>query len=183
MIRINVAQLLKHPPGTTRKHTFSDALREASEDCQLAGPVEGRVQLLRTSRGIVASLQYQTRVTLECARCLGPVTVDVSGESADEFVPRLDVNSGLPVDDEQGEAPELTIDEHHELDLTEVIRQDLLTRLPLQPLCSESCPGLCPECGQELRLGCSCADRTVPGSPFAGLAELMSRDADQSSTQ
>lgn len=44
--------------------------------------------------------------------------------------------------------------------------------LPVQPLCRESCPGLCPHCGAELATTrCDCAD-TRRESPFAVLAGL-----------
>jgi uncharacterized protein len=92
-------------------------------------------------------------------------------------MPRLDILTGQ-VRDEQAESEELVIDESHVLDLTEVIRQDLLTRLPLQPLCAPDCPGLCPECGRELRTGaCSCANEGEAASPFAALADLLRGEA------
>jgi len=34
-----------------------------------------------------------------------------------------------------------------ELDLGELIVQEVLMDLPLQPLCREDCPGLCSRCG------------------------------------
>jgi len=46
------------------------------------------------------------------------------------------------------------------IDLTESIREDIIIALPLKPLCSEDCKGLCPECGGSLNkgpCGCSCA--------------------------
>lgn len=177
MIAINVAQLLKMPTGTTRDLAFSDPLPELSPEFDLAGPVEGRAHLMRTSRGILASTSYRTVVRQTCGRCLEPTAATVQGTSADEFLPRVDVFTGHPLDD-QPQPDEPVIDDRHVLDLTEVIRQDLLTRLPLQPLCEADCPGLCPECGQERRSGgCACGHRPESGSPFAGLAELLRREA------
>jgi uncharacterized protein len=79
--------------------------------------------------------------------------------------------------EEQAESDELVIHDNHLLDLTEVIRQDLLTQLPFQPLCSEDCPGLCPECGADLRtVSCACGEAAEAQSPFAALAELLGRE-------
>ena len=44
--------------------------------------------------------------------------------------------------------------------------------IPLQPLCSESCPGICSHCGVDLaETNCDCVDEEVD-SPFAVLAKL-----------
>jgi len=175
MIAINVSQLLKMPPGTTRELSFSDPLEEAADELDLVAPVEGRATLLRTVRGIVVTCRYRTIVEQPCARCVDPSRIEIDGDFGEEFQPKVDVLTGhaLP---EQPEAAELAIDEHHVLDMTEVVRQDILTRLPLRPLCRPDCPGLCLECGRELdESGCVCQMTSDESSPFAKLAELMRR--------
>ena len=175
MIAINVAQLLKEPPGATRKFDFTEDPADFDSEFELAEPIRGHANLLRTSRGILASTRYRTVVRQSCGRCLGPTVAPIEGSSDDEFMPRLDVVTGHVLD-EQAESEELVIDERHLLHLSEVIRQDLLTRIPLQSLCSEDCPGLCPECGRDLgRDQCSCHSSGESSSPFAGLAELLGR--------
>jgi uncharacterized protein len=175
VIAINVSQLLKQPPGATRTFEFSDKVPEFAPELELAAPVEGRASLLRTSRGILVTSQYRTAVRQICGRCLTPTATQIEGTSADEFLPRVDIVTGLVLP-EQPDSAELAIDERHLLDLSEVIRQDLLTRLPLQPLCEPECPGLCSECGSELRAeSCACGQAAPVDSPFAGLAELLHR--------
>lgn len=173
MIALNVAQFLKEPPGSHRKFDFSDTPEQFGPEIALAAPIVGHAELLRTSRGILASTRYNTAIYQACGRCLNDTIVPIEGSSDDEFMPRVDVLTGLVLD-EQAESEELVISENHLLDLTEVIRQDLLTRVPLQALCSADCPGLCPECGRDLREGACNCDRAGEGSsPFAGLAELL----------
>ena len=173
MIAINVAQLLKESPGASRKFDFSGDPADFAPELELAEPVRGRADLLRTSRGILVSSRYHTTVRQSCGRCLEPTAAEIEGSSSDEFMPRLDVVTGQ-VHEEQAESDELVIDESHVLELTEVIRQDLLTRLPLRPLCSDDCPGLCPECGRDLGTGvCSCERGSEAASPFAALADLL----------
>ncbi len=44
--------------------------------------------------------------------------------------------------------------------------------MPLQPLCSEDCPGICSHCGVDLaKVQCDCTDEKID-SPFAVLAKL-----------
>lgn len=41
--------------------------------------------------------------------------------------------------------------------LSEMIREQIILELPLQPLCGEACKGLCPHCGHDLNCGsCHC---------------------------
>ncbi len=180
VVSINVAQLLKSPVGTVRELEFSERLPAPTGDLHLRGPAVGRVRLLRTSRGILVSSEHHAPVALECARCLRDVTADVDASFEEEFLPSLDLRTGLPAMGREGDEDAPRIDEHHEVDLDELLRQSLLTSLPLQPLCEAACPGLCPTCGQRLdeRHGPHAEPAEVEEvvdtrRPFAGLAELL----------
>jgi uncharacterized protein len=57
----------------------------------------------------------------------------------------------------QTEEEATIIDEQHVLDLAEVVRQAIFVTLPMHPLCTEECTGLCSQCGQNLKDGrCEC---------------------------
>ncbi len=59
-----------------------------------------------------------------------------------------------------------------EIDLGAFVLEAISLSLPVQPLCREDCPGLCPRCGAELARGaCGCEERK-PESPFAVLGTL-----------
>jgi uncharacterized protein len=94
----------------------------------------------------------------------------VSGRFQEEFVPTVDVRSGMPLAEE---SDEFRIGENHVLDLGEPIRQQVLTEAPLQPLCRSDCRGLCEQCGTDLNVtSCQCLPR--PGaSPFDALQTLL----------
>lgn len=54
------------------------------------------------------------------------------------------------------------IADNDKLNLSKLIREDILLELPSKILCSESCKGICPTCGQNLNKGrCSCETRVV----------------------
>jgi uncharacterized protein len=62
-----------------------------------------------------------------------------------------------------------------ELDLTEVTKEQVLLGLPMKPLCSESCKGLCPACGADLNLGpCGCGGKAVD-QRFQALEKLLKK--------
>ncbi len=172
MIEFNVAQLLKSPVGTTRQYDVDEPL-PAVEGYQPTEPVRGRVKLTRTNQGILVDARLATAVRLECSRCLEEVVAPVKMHIEEEFLPTVDLETGLPAEPPEGsEAEAFTIDEHHILDLDEAIRQYLLLSLPLQPLCRADCAGLCPTCGKNLNEGqCDCPAEPVDDrlAPLAGL--------------
>jgi uncharacterized protein len=71
------------------------------------------------------------------------------------------------VPDEDGDVddePAFTIDESHELDLGEAIRQWIVLAIPMQPTCGPNCPGpLLRTTGEEEEVD----------NRFAGLASLL----------
>ena len=184
MVSVNVAQLMQEPPGAVREFEFSDSLASVAHDVPLCGVVTGRARLMRTNDGILVHAEHVAPVQLECSRCLNEVHARVRGALDEEFLPSLDLRTGVPVDAPPGEEHQPRIDEHHEIDLDEVLRQNILTNLPLRPLCEATCPGLCAQCGERLdRTHAAHADtpdeeETVDqASPFAQLAVLLN-DAD-----
>jgi uncharacterized protein len=184
MVSVNVAQLLLAPPGSVRTFDFRERLPDAADELHLHGPLSGRARLTRTSEGILVHTEYAAPVTLECARCLEPVEADVEGSFDEEFLPSTDIRTGLPLAVPREEDQPL-INEHHEIDLDEVLRQNILTALPLAPLCDAACPGLCETCGQRLDQThpAHAGERTTttvdPASPFARLAVLLNDEEER----
>jgi uncharacterized protein len=184
MVSFNVSQLLLMGPGSVREFDFRERFPDPSNELHLRGPISGHARLIRTSEGILAHTDYHARVILECARCLEEALAQVDGELDEEFLPTTDVRTGLPLQLPSGvEDDQPLINEHHEIELNEILRQNLLTNLPLQPLCEAACPGLCPECGE--RLGSDHVAHAVtesteapidPSNPFARLAVLLHDD-------
>jgi uncharacterized protein len=110
--------------------------------------------------GDAVSARGEAKLTLRalCSRCVEPITLVID----DEFSISLF---------ERGEEPpartdgELQLDdlgvatyENGEIDINEFIRDEILLQLPMNPRCSETCAGLCPQCGGNLNNGpCGCS--------------------------
>jgi len=141
----NVAGLLTDAPGSERTYAI-EGVRIDVDDLALAAPIDGRVRLQRTNRGILAHAELRTALALECSRCLRDVEEAVALDLSEEFLPSLDLATGQPVavDDE----PEvLRLTDHHELDLETPVREAIQLAEPIAPLCRPDCPGLCIVCG------------------------------------
>ncbi len=152
----NVAQLLKEPIGATRSFELLATVLPEDAEVRQATPLAGQIVMLRTSQGVLVEGALDGQVIVECSRCLRPVTLPVSVALEEEYRPVVDVVRGvyLPVDEED-EA--LLIDEHHILDIAEVLRQAVLLETPMRVLCRPDCAGLCQSCGKDLNDGpCDC---------------------------
>ena len=151
----NVAGLLGEGPGAARDYVVRGVTIDPGDDLVLPGPIDGRVHLSRTNRGLLVSADFTTAIATECARCLRPMTLPMTVEIAEEALPSIDLHSGkaVGVDPEDEEAGVLRLTDHHELDLEQALREALLMAQPIAPLDREDCPGLCITCGLPLDEG------------------------------
>ena len=175
-MRYNVAQLMKDETGQTREYKLHEDISQIDPDIVSLSALDGNIKMIRTVDGILAMGKLRTSVELTCSRCAEPFSMPLQFSIEEEFRPTLDIVTGaaLPVPEDDEEATR--IDEHHELDLTEVIRQDLLLALPPFPVCRSQCAGLCPQCGKNWNEGpCECKDESIDPR-FQVLKQLLEED-------
>ena len=171
-MRFNVAQLLKAAPGASREYELDEDITGIDQDLEVSAPLVGKVRFLRLGEGILVTSQLRTRVRVPCRRCLAEVEVPVELHLEEQFRPSIDIISGRPIPLEDGQDDAARTDERHMLDLTEVVRQNLVLALPVSPLCKADCRGLCPVCGSNLNDGdCGC-QRAVEDSRLSILRDL-----------
>jgi uncharacterized protein len=144
-MQINVAQLLKEPVGAKRNYDIDELAGENSQN-----RLKGKVELIRTSRGILAAGKFTTDIKGSCSRCLGEANKQISFIMEEEFLPVIDITSGIHL---HPPPEEFTIADNHILDLREAIRQYIIMAIPTRLLCRPDCPGICPVCGQGLASG------------------------------
>jgi uncharacterized protein len=94
-----------------------------------------------------------------------------------EYEPSIDPETGRAVERDESDDAVRFIDEHNEIDLTPVLREEFALTEPMHPLCRPECPGLCSECGARLdeRHRPHVTDEIDPR--LAGLARFLDRDS------
>ena len=108
-------------------------------------------QLESIPKGVVASGSVRSPWVGECRRCARPLDGELELHVSERFL--------------EGAAPD---DEAYPIegdlaDLGPMIRDAIILELPLAPLCSEDCRGLCTSCGADLNEGpCGCEAPTDP---------------------
>ncbi len=152
----NVAQLMKAQVGASVDNDIAEENVQLDEDLKIVSPITGHVRMRRVNQGLLVDGWVDLTLELSCARCLKLFEQPMHLDFEERFYPTIDVFTGAPLPPiEEDEV--FPIDEHHEVDLTEAIRQNVLLAIPTMPLCQEDCAGLCPQCGKDLNTGpCEC---------------------------
>jgi DUF177 domain-containing protein len=157
----NVSQLLREPVGAARHY-------ELSPD----PPVHrGTVELIRTPDGVLVRCQASVLLEDNCSRCLAPFGYPSNIQFDEVFAQQFDVLTGnrLP---EADDPESFRIPANHTIDITEAVRQYSEMAAAMQPLCRADCPGICPECGQDLSVATCRCDRAPIDSRWMALAAL-----------
>ncbi len=171
----NVAGLLKAHTGASREVMLEAWPVLGEPDVVLVEPVIGQLLLTRDHAGILVQGRLLTRVQMPCVRCLSPARCEVAFALEEHFQPTVHVPGGPPVSRDPDGDPATEIDEHHLLDLAEVLRQALLVAVPVSPLCQPACHGLCGQCGQNLNeAACDCMPG--PDARWQSLRELLDEE-------
>ncbi|GIV98327.1 MAG: hypothetical protein KatS3mg057_2984 [Herpetosiphonaceae bacterium] len=173
-LRFNVAQFLREHVGARRQYDFDEPALPLSDELLLA-PLRGHAKFTRTKNGVLVAAQAEGKVRQVCGRCLIEYDEQIRAEFEEEFFSTVHVTLGTPLPKPE-ENDVFLIDENHLLDLGEAIREYALLALPIAPVCSDICQGLCPLCGTNRNENpCECVDQTVD-ERMAILKRLLNQD-------
>jgi uncharacterized protein len=147
-VQLNIASLLLEDTGARRDVAIELSRFPLDEDL-VATDTTAEIRLTRLRSGILAQGTVTGEVELECARCLRMYEQPFRSSFSEEFRQTVDVRNGTGItparttredgteDDEIG----FEINDAHELDMTELLRQWILLGLPMRPDCGDLCPG------------------------------------------
>jgi uncharacterized protein len=150
-LRIPLAAALRHP-GNARPVVADvelDGLAGVAAEIEAGRPVAIDLMLERVPEGIVVRGNLTATWSSGCSRCLE----HVGGEFS------VHVDELFETHPLEGETYKLDEDA---IDLEPMVRDALLLELPLAPLCSADCEGLCATCGANRNLTrCECVTTEI----------------------
>lgn len=166
-MKINIAQV-KQEIGSDfpfRFITSREQLGLDKEATSINGEVviEGEV----VNKGWALEVRGRIRANGEyvCGRCLDAVSLIVEADFSESYA-----EEGTETDEE-----DIVFFSGDEIDITELIRENLILAEPLTPVCQADCQGLCPICGTNLNAAtCSCDRRSIDPR-LAVLTELLAK--------
>ena len=159
-MRIELARLYESN-GKFAKVYEPGELALDDERLHVAAPlaVSGTVARSKGKVGITGELN--TRVRVECDRCLKYVDLPAQTEFRVEYV-TPEAYEATDVAELTDKDLELSIFDGEIIDLDELVHEQLLLTVPSRVLCKETCKGLCPICGVDRNTAdCQCAANEV----------------------
>ena len=151
--------------------------------------IEVDMRLESVAEGILLSADIYAIAKGECIRCLDPVEITVErkiqelyryeptndkGGKRKKHSSRTDTSDEIDLD----AVDELWLD-GNEMNLEIPIRDAIVLDLPVNPLCSEECHGLCPDCGEKWEKLPEGHAHEVIDARWAGLAGLDFKNSDE----
>ena len=165
----------EHFEQNFRPEAFGAAGSDA--DFTIASPVKLAFEIYKDKSTFRLVGATETTLELPCSRCLEPMTVPVNASFDLRYQPH---STNVGDDEQEIEEDDLTTAfyQNDEIDLGQLMREQFYLALPMKPLCSEGCKGLCAMCGTNLNKGsCDCKiDWEDPR--LAALKELRRNDAE-----
>lgn len=106
-------------------------------------PVRARLRLESVVEGILVTGRAHATTTFDCARCMKTFSGSTDPDLCELFAAP---GSGVPKSEDVYRVHGV------EIDLEPMLRDALALGLPLKPLCTADCQGLCAFCGGDLNL-------------------------------
>ncbi|MEJ5226201.1 MAG: DUF177 domain-containing protein [Anaerolineales bacterium] len=161
-LRLNLGFLVSATIGTSRDFTFDATEIRLGDDFDLFN-FEGIIKVTRTPQGLLTQGNFRGSLPLECVRCLNDYEQFLSWEFTELFAFTNDniTDSGL------------LMPEDGFIDFEDIVREYGILEIPISPICTSECKGLCPVCGENLN-EVDCGHRKPDiDSPFSALKDLI----------
>lgn len=184
VLNVDEHQEAPRPPAQPRPIHAHFSMRKVDDVVVISGKIQTYIELV-CSR-CAGSFQLPCKPNFSALFCKDPVMAGVGYLQRQSNDPK---ESGRPGgqnhgfarhahnkenDDliSEGKDLDITYLSHDSIDLADVLKEQLQLQIPFQPLCKESCKGICSQCGTDLNQGrCACA-KIEKRRPFSVLRDF-----------
>ncbi len=152
--------------------SVNDLFKKDGRDVNIIAPVDFTLLLKQEADAVYVKGSIKTRLSLLCSLCAKRFNYGFQCDM--EYV--LSKKARMPVqEDLELETDELEIGflKDETIDTQDILSEQLYLELPIKPLCSGGCRGLCSKCGADLNIDeCACNRDDIVDPRFAKLKEL-----------
>ena len=129
-------------------------MAHGAHDFDFPAPLHVSLVHYRAGQELIFQGTLEGSVVGHCARCLDDFVMDVQRPFHCLLLPHSHVPGEVELEEDD---LDLSFYSGDEVDISPLVREQLLLGLPTQPLCREDCRGLCPKCGvNRNRENCDC---------------------------
>jgi uncharacterized protein len=172
-------------PETEFAKVFQPAeVQGEGEEYRITAPVDLRMVIHKDHNRFRLVGSVTTALELACSRCLEPFAMPIDREFDLRYLPASAAESNGATDHEGAELEDddvaVTFYRDEQIDLNELLREQFYLALPMKPLCTENCQGICSQCGTNRNTApCDCHPQWEDPR-LAGLKTLLDRPTMQS---
>lgn len=171
-LKFKISELVDKPIGTSQVYSFD--LKVAFDDFKIKNNLEGRVEIMRIEDGLNArTIDLKLTIEFTCIKCLKKFTklIEIPHAERQFYFTAKQAKDLDPFD------IYLVDQKNMEIDLTEMLRQEIILHFPVDQVCSSGCQGLCAACGANKNLKkCKCDDiaqEPLENKPLKALKDLL----------
>jgi uncharacterized protein len=148
-----------------------EQLAGSDQDFRVAAPVALAFDIFKDKQQFRLAGTVKTTLELPCSRCLERFSWPVDAEFDLRYQPHA-LNTGEGEREIEDDDLTTAFYDNDEIDLGHLMREQFYLSLPMKPLCSPECQGLCPVCGTNLNRGTCTCERGWEDPRFAALKQL-----------
>jgi uncharacterized protein len=152
---------------------LSEAI-ESDASLKILSPVQASLKIDKKDSEVFVRGVADAVIEQQCSRCLKIFSVDLKVNIDTVYRPSKEINIEEHYELKSDEM-ETGFYKNDEIDLDDLLKEQFMLALPMKPLCSEGCKGLCPQCGADLNISeCSCEVSEID-SRLSILKQLLKR--------
>lgn len=155
-------------------------LKELFEGCEkidfsFSAPFSLDLTISKSKEEVFIQGEILGKLNLTCSRCLEEFLYPLESRFQYNFFPlksqKMDCEIRLT-----REELEFSFYQGEEIDLSQIIQEQIALAIPFNPICTDFCRGLCPQCGINLNMRkCRCREEKVLDLRFAQLKGLLGK--------
>jgi uncharacterized protein len=140
-VKIDLTELLQKV-GNEADVKDTEHISFPEDNLNLTQPVNVELHLINAGTTVLVKGRAGTEAELECSRCLKKYKVPLAIEIEEEFAKDQYFSKKGGDIDLKEEDFVYPIKKDNTIDLTEILRQDLLLAIPIKTLCGQDCKGI-----------------------------------------
>lgn len=147
-------------------HKFEFSLEPAEieleqENVKLIETITTTGKLTKGIARIDVEGQISTKAEIDCTRCLQSFEKDFEIPFKASFIAPEHFTAEKEAELNESDL-DVSVYEDNKIDLTELVREQIILNLPEQIFCREECKGLCAKCGENRNLiDCKCEEKEI----------------------
>jgi uncharacterized protein len=174
MLALNLSNIRTAHERFEREYP-SETLELRSGDFEVARPVRLAFDIYKDKQQFRLAGRVETTLRLPCSRCLEPFEWPVDAPFDLRYQPHSQ-NQGEGEREIEEDDLTTAFYEHDEIDLGQLMVEQFYLSLPMKPLCSDDCKGLCAVCGtNHNRSACACS--TAYEDPRLAVLKALKRES------